>query len=487
MEMELKKMMEHTDARLLSGPESVTIHQIQYDSRKVTKGDVFVCVVGFQTDGHRYIEKAIAQGAAAIILQKAPASFQDGISYYQMEDTRKGLALLSANFYGHPSAKMRLVGVTGTNGKTTTTYLIRSVLQRVGKKVGLIGTIENRIGEKRLPTERTTPESMELQKLFDDMYQENVTDCVMEVSSHSLDLHRVDDCDFDIGVFTNLTQDHLDYHKTMENYKKAKGKLFEMAKAVVINLDDPAGQDMLEKAKGKPQLTYGIDRPADLRAEHTQVSSTGVKFTLKYDGKSYEASLQTPGKFSIYNALGAIGACLLMDIPMEEILLGLAENTGVPGRFQTVQSASGVTAIIDYAHTPDGLENILNTAREFAKGKIITVFGCGGDRDRSKRPVMGKIAGTLSDYCVITSDNPRTEDPEKIIDDIEPAVLQSGCSYHRQSDRKQAIFEAIGRARQNDLVVVAGKGHENYQIFRDQTIHFDEMEVVKEAFGEDLA
>ena len=299
------------------------------------------------------------------------------------------------------------------------------------------------------------------------MLKENVSDVVMEVSSHSLDLHRVDKCNYDIGIFTNLTQDHLDYHITMENYKKAKGILFALAKKAVINMDDEAGKYMLSVAGDKPIITYGIDHDADIKAEDISITADGVKFKLEYSGKEYNAELNIPGKFSIYNALGAIGACLLMGIDMETILEGLKNNKGVQGRFQTVKNKKGFNAIVDYAHTPDGLENILKTANEFVTGKIITVFGCGGDRDRTKRPIMGEIAGKLSDYCIITSDNPRTEDPELILDDVEVGMKRTNCEYVKMVDRKEAIFAAVSMAKEGDVVVIAGKGHENYQIFKD--------------------
>ncbi len=471
---------------LLEGNVDKDIRQIQYDSRRVEKGDLFVCITGLQADGHAFASKALEQGAAALLVEKEIGAVPEGVAVIKVPNTRKALALCAANYYGRPSEKMNLIGVTGTNGKTTTTYLIKSILDKAGHKVGIVGTIENRIGDKKIHTERTTPESLDLQELFSEMVSERVNDVVMEVSSHSLALDRVAGCRFQIGIFTNLTQDHLDYHKTMENYKKAKGILFEMCREAVINIDDAAGEYMEEAAKGKRMLTTGIDNEkADLLAENIHISANGVRFTLDYAERQYPVVLNIPGKFSIYNALGAIGACLLMGIDMETILAGLADNKGVPGRFQTVESKRGFNAIVDYAHTPDGLENILNTAHEFVRGRILTVFGCGGDRDRTKRPVMGEIAGRLSDFCIITSDNPRTEDPYLILDDVEPGTQKTGCPYIKIVDRREAIFHAVKMAEKDDLVVIAGKGHENYQIFADKTIHFDDVEVVREAFGED--
>ena len=483
--MKLKDLLNTIEYTVSNGKENIDISKIEYDSRKVENNDVFVCITGFKTDGHNYAKAAVEKGATAIICEKELQDIPSDITIDKTENTRKALAVISDNYYNHPSQNMNVIGVTGTNGKTTTTFLIKSILDLINHKVGIIGTIENRIGDKVLHTERTTPESLELQELFDEMLKEKVSDVVMEVSSHSLDLHRVDKCNYDIGIFTNLTQDHLDYHVTMENYKKAKGILFTLAKKAVINMDDEAGKYMLLVAGDKPTITYGIDKDADIKAEDISITADGVKFKLEYGGKEYNAELNIPGKFSIYNALGAIGACLLMGIDMETILEGLKNNKGVQGRFQTVKNKKGFNAIVDYAHTPDGLENILKTANEFVKGKIITVFGCGGDRDRTKRPIMGEIAGKLSDYCIITSDNPRTEDPALILDDVEVGIKRTNCEYVKMVDRKQAIFEAVSMAKEGDVVVIAGKGHENYQIFKDKTIHFDDVEVVLEAFGED--
>lgn len=481
--MKLSKILDGLKFEILQGSIDSDISKIDYDSRKVEKGSLFVCVTGFKTDGHIYAEGAVEKGASAIICERELEGIDKSVTIIKVKNSREALSLISDNYYDHPASKMTMVGVTGTNGKTTTTYLIKSVLDHIGKKVGIVGTIENRIGDKKLHTERTTPESLELCELFDMMIKEDVTHTIMEVSSHSLDLHRVDFCKYDIGIFTNLTQDHLDYHITMENYKQAKGKLFEISKNAVINIDDAAGEYMISKAKGRI-LTFGIDNDADLKAENMNITANGVTYTLKYDGREYDVDINIPGKFSIYNSLGSIGACILMGIPMEDILAGLKENYGVPGRFQTIKSCKGFNAIVDYAHTPDGLENILNTAKEFVKGRIITVFGCGGDRDRTKRPIMGEIAGRLSDVCIITSDNPRTEDPEQILKDVEAGTKKTACPYECICDRKEAIFHAVDMAKEGDVIVVAGKGHEDYQIFKDKTIHFDDAEVVKEAFGE---
>lgn len=482
--MKIKELLKQIPYEIIQGSDETDVNGIAYDSRKVGKGGLFVAIQGFQTDGHQYIPMAAQKGAAAIFIERSVEELPKDITVIATKNNRAALAAVSAVYYGNPSASMQVMGVTGTNGKTTTTYLVKSVLDRIGRKTGVIGTIENRIKDEVIPTERTTPESLELQALFKKMSDACVDDVMMEVSSHSLDLHRVDGIDFDVAVFTNLTQDHLDYHKTMENYKKAKSLLFMRAKKSVINLDDAAGAYMAECAKGEV-MTYGIETKGDLQAENIEISAEGTAFTLLYQNQKYQVSLHTPGRFSVYNALGAIGACLYLGAPMEEILKGLAENPGVSGRFQAVRSKKGCQAVVDYAHTPDGLENVLKTAAEFTKGKIITVFGCGGDRDKTKRPIMGRIAGEYSGYCIITSDNPRTEDPEQILTDVEAGTKETACPYEKQVDRRKAIERAVALAEAGDVIVIAGKGHETYQIFPDKTIHFDDMEEVRKAFGED--
>ena len=482
--MKLKQLLTGISYEVQQGSDEIELSDFQYDSRKIEKDSLFVAITGFQTDGHKYIPMAVEKGAAAVLCEHPVEGVPNRVTVVLTPNNRQALAVLSANFYGHPSDEMRTVGVTGTNGKTSTTYLMKSILDRQGSKVGIIGTIENRIGDKVLYAERTTPESKELQALFRQMQQEQVTDVVMEVSSHSLDLHRVDGISFDVAIFTNLTQDHLDYHKTMENYRAAKGLLFRRAKKSVINLDDAAGAYMQAQSQGEV-LTFGVDTPADLMASQIDITAEGTAFRLQWQGKEYPVRLHTPGRFSVYNALGAAGACLLLGIPVEEIIAGLEENPGVSGRFQTVRSRKGYQAVVDYAHTPDGLENVLRTANEFVKGKLIAVFGCGGDRDRTKRPIMGEIGGRLAGYCILTSDNPRTEDPMAILRDVEAGICKTDCPYELIADRREAIRRAVALAEAGDVILIAGKGHETYQIFPEGTIHFDDMEEVRKAFGED--
>ena len=480
--MKLYEVMNGIEFENLCGSEKTEIEGIAYDSRLVEKGYAFVCINGFNTDGHKYIENAVASGAKIIIVEKNVDAI-DNVCILKVKNARAALAKMSANFYKNPSEKMNIIGVTGTNGKTTTTYIIKSVLDTTGHKVGIIGTIENRIGNRVLHTERTTPESLDLQKLLNDMFLEEVDSVVMEVSSHALDLNRVDCCEYNIGVFTNLTQDHLDYHVNMENYKMAKAKLFKACDNSVINIDDEAGKYMQDIAKGKV-LTVGIDKEADIMAKEIKMSYDGIEFDLVYLNDSYPIKLNMLGRFSVYNVLVSVGACVFMGMPMDSIIHGIEVIKGVKGRFETIKNPNGFSVVVDYAHTPDSLENVLKTAKEFVKGNIITVFGCGGNRDKTKRPIMGEIAGELSTYCIITNDNPRSENPETISQEIEKGIKETLCPYEKILDRKEAILKAVSIAKRDDIVIIAGKGHETYQIFSDKTIHFDDMEVVLQAFEE---
>ncbi len=455
---------------------NLEINKICYDSRKVEIGDMFVCIKGYQTDGHKYALSAKEKGASVIVAVDA-LDFEENIIY--VKDSRLALALMSKNFYENPLLGKSLVGVTGTNGKTTVTYLTKTILEQCGKTYGLIGTNQNVIKDEILPAERTTPESNELYTLFDYMVKKGADGVVMEVCSHALELSRVGGCEFETAVFTNLTQDHLDFHITMENYFKAKEKLFSLCKNAVINIDDPYGRRIKTDCN---VLSYGIENEsATLNAKNVKMSPSGVEFMLSYEGKEYEAKLSIPGKFSVYNALAALGAAISLGVSPKEAVEALSLAKGVKGRAEVTFANDDFTVIIDYAHTPDGLINIIKTVSEFKKGRVVTLFGCGGDRDKTKRPKMGKCAGELSDFLVVTSDNPRTEDPTAIIDDIMPGVLETNCPYIRIENRAEAIKWAIENAEKNDIIVLAGKGHETYQILKDGTIHFDEREVVREA------
>ena len=413
--MKLTELIKNLTPLKINGKSDIGINKIEYDSRKVTQNDVFVAIRGYKTDGHKYIEQAVKNGAAAVIAEEHTENIK--ACEIIVDNTRRALSLISATYYGEPAKKMKLIGVTGTNGKTTTTYLVKSVLEFTGHKVGLIGTNQNMIGNKVIPTEHTTPESLELQKLFADMVSEGAEYCIMEVSSHSLCLDRVYGIPFYIGAFTNLTQDHLDFHKTMDEYAKAKSILFTMCERAVVNADDDYVKTIIGNADCKI-VKYGIDKKCDICAKNIKYNQRGVLFEDDTPFVNENIRLDIPGRFSVYNALCAIGICQGTGIGISDIAKALVLAKGVKGRAEIVNIPTDYTVMIDYAHTPDGLENIIKTVKGFAKGRVITVFGCGGDRDSAKRPKMGKIAGDLSDFCVVTSDNPRTEDPEAILKDI---------------------------------------------------------------------
>lgn len=479
--MNLKAVLNGINYTVIQGNENAEFGKINYDSRKVKSSDIFVCIKGYKTDGHKYIDKAIENGAQTIVIQDDVEFNNLEICVIKVEDTRKALALMGANYYGNPSTKMKVIGITGTNGKTTTAFMIKSILESAGKKVGLIGTIANYIGDEKLHTERTTPESLELQELFGEMIDKGVEYCVMEVSSHSLALDRVYGVRFEIGIFTNLTRDHLDFHKTFENYYNAKFKLFERCGIRIVNIDDNYGKQVLkdlEILNSKNVYSFSVKDDSDFKAFDEEMGNKYIKFKLKLE-ENKQFILGIPGEYNIYNALGAIGACYKLGISIENIKDGI-EKVVVPGRCERVAKEYNLPydIIIDYAHTPDGLENILKTAKAFTEGKLISVFGCGGDRDKVKRPQMGKIGIDISDVAIITSDNPRTEEPIEIIKDIEAGLDKD--NYIIIENRKEAIKKAIDIARRGDVIVIAGKGHETYQILKEKTIHFDEREVVKE-------
>ena len=481
--MNLKSILKGISYTVVQGNDELEIKKINYDSRKVEKDDVFVCVKGYATDGHKYIDKAIEGGASVIVIEDENAVISNSeVSVIKVNDSRKTLALMGANYYGRPSEKMKVIGITGTNGKTTSAFMIKDILEAYGKKVGLIGTIANYIGNEKIHTERTTPESLELQELFRQMVDKGVEYCVMEVSSHSLALDRVYGTKFEMGIFTNLTRDHLDFHKTFENYYSAKFKLFERCGIRIINIDDTYGKRVVEdlnKLNAENVYTVSVKENSDFKAFDEVMGSRDISFKLNIDNKAEEIVLGIPGEYNIYNSLGAIVACLKLGVDIESIKKGLF-NIVVPGRCERAAREYDLPydIIIDYAHTPDGLENILNTARAFTKNNLISVFGCGGDRDKVKRPQMGKIGTDLADKAIVTSDNPRTEEPMSIIKDIEAGIEKD--NYIVIENRKEAIKEAMNMAGEGDVIVIAGKGHETYQILKDKTIHFDEREVIKE-------
>ena len=468
---------------ILQGLEPLEVHAdlsreitgICYDSRAVKPGNLFVAICGYDTDGHKYIPMALEKGAACVLCEKAPAEGE----YVLLSDTRRGLALAGANWYGNPAGEMTMIGITGTNGKTTTTYLVKHILEDcLGAKVGLVGTIQNMIGDEVLHTERTTPESLELQSLFRHMADAGCTHVDMEVSSHALCLHRVDGVTFDVGVFTNLTQDHLDFHKTMEEYCRAKAMLFARSKVGAVNVDDPWAKEILAHATC-PVITYSAKGQAALEATDIRLEPHHVAFTAHYQGTETACTLGIPGAFSVYNALSALSAALALGIAPEKAAASLATARGVKGRAEVVPTpGKDYTVLIDYSHTPDSLENILKTVREFARGRVIAVFGCGGDRDPIKRPIMGKIAADLADLVVVTSDNPRTEDPMAIIDQILVGIPKDQTPTTVIENRRQAIRWAMDNAQAGDVIVLAGKGHETYQEIGHEKFHLDEREEV---------
>ena len=477
--MRLSELLKNIDIK--NQPyEDMEITAVVYDSRKAIPGSLFVAIRGYQTDGHKYIDAAVKAGAAVVLAEEAVNA---SVPVLVTANTRKALAVVSAKWFGDAHRKMKFIGVTGTNGKTTITYLIKQILELSGKKCGLIGTNQNMIGKEVLPTERTTPESFELHQLFEEMASEQVDYVIMEVSSHSLALYRVYGIEFEVGVFTNLTQDHLDFHKTMEGYLAEKAKLFRMCRFGIINGDDAAAPTLLETATAN-MVTYGFKNKTDLSATDIHMSAKGVTFHAEYQGIGGDIRLGIPGEFSVYNALGAIGAALMLGIGMETIQGGLQLARTVKGRAEVVPLPLPFTVIIDYAHTPDGLENIIRTVKGFAKGRVITLFGCGGDRDKTKRPKMGRIAGELSDFSVVTSDNPRTEDPEAIIQDILEGMTEFEDKYDVVVNRKDAIRHALSIAQEEDVIILAGKGHETYQIVGTEKHDFDERVILQELTAE---
>ncbi len=433
-------------------------------------GDVFVAVSGFKTDGHKFAKDAEDKGAVCVIAQHEIDGLK--IPVIVVENTRVALAQIAHNFYNNPTQNFKLIGVTGTNGKTTVTYLVKAILEAAGEKVGLIGTNQNMIGDVAYETDRTTPDSLELVQLFSKMAEEKCTYVVMEVSSHSLELNRVHGCEFEVSAFTNLTQDHLDFHITMENYLKAKAKLFKICNKAVINIDDDGGKKIAADV-ALSKVTYGTC-DADITATEIVLNPTGVEF----DCLDTHFTLNIPGLFSVYNALASISICTALGVDKEIIKNTLAKATGVKGRFEVYPTKDDYTVIIDYAHSPDGIKKILETVKGFAKGRIVILFGCGGDRDNKKRPLMGKVAGELADFCIITSDNPRSEEPAAIIRDILGGMKDATADYVVIENRENAIEYAIKNAQKDDVIILAGKGHETYQILNDKTIHFDEREIL---------
>ncbi len=449
------------------------------DSRRVEPGFVFVCIEGTAVDGHRFAKDAHDAGAALVVTQR-PMGLERELT---LPSTRRAWAQLCANWFGNPAEQLHLIGITGTNGKTTMTYMLKAILEKAGHKVGLIGTIQNMVGDRILPSGHTTPDPYDLQSMLSIMLKEGCTYAVMEVSSHALDQDRVEGCRFDAAVFTNLTQDHLDYHKTMENYCQAKRRLFERAARAIINADDPWARMVVEGFGGDVFGFAAQAQDAAYRAADIETRADGVAFDLmEGDTCLGRLSLPIPGYFSIYNAMASAVCALSLGIPFETVKAALGGTCGVKGRAEVVPTNRDYTVVIDYAHTPDGLENICRTLKDCATGRLIVLFGCGGDRDKTKRPKMAAIAAAYADHLVITSDNPRTEDPQAILNDVVAGVPE-GCEHTVIESRRDAIAFALQCAQSGDTVLLAGKGHETYQILKDGVIHFDEREVIAEILG----
>jgi len=474
--MKLSELLKDVAILSATADPETDISGVVIDSRQAGENTLFVAITGFETDGHLYIASAVEKGAAVVLCEKVP---ETEVPYVLVEDSRAALARVSANFYGHPEREMTFLGVTGTNGKTTTTYLLKAVLeQALGAKVGLIGTNQNLVGDEVVHAERTTPEALELYALFRRMADAGCTHVVMEVSSHALCLHRVDGIRFAVGIFTNLTEDHLDFHKTMDAYLEAKERLFLQSDTAVVNLDDPAGAGIRDRAPC-PVFTFSAEKiEADLVAKNVVLKPDRVEFQALTREYLQRMELHIPGRFSVYNALGVVAACLKLGIPLDAIAGALKTAKGVKGRVEVVPTDGDYTILIDYAHTPDALENVLKAVRGFAQGRVVALFGCGGDRDPIKRPIMGKIAVDLADKVFITSDNPRTEEPEAIIDDILKGVAGTSTPYEVIPDRVEAICRAIDTHEPGDIIVLAGKGHETYQIVGREKHHMDEREIV---------
>ena len=474
--MKLKELLNGVKVLKANVDLEMNVDAVVYDSRKVTPGSLFVAITGFAADGNRFIPMAMEKGASAVVTAKQP---EENIPYIFVENDRLALALIGANYYNHPVKSMKLIGVTGTNGKTSVTLLLKQLLEKTqGAKVGLIGTMANLVGDLEIPTERTTPESFELQGLFAKMRDAGCQYVVMEVSSHAIALDRVGGVNFDVAAFTNLTEDHLDFHKTMENYCAAKAELFTRCDKAVANMDDEWFVPMTAKASCD-MITTAVNQPAGLIAEDLQFHADGVSFTAVHDHKRVCVTLPIPGKFTVYNALSVLGIALQLGVSLEDAAAALKTAKGVKGRVEVVPTpGKPYTVLIDYAHTPDGLENVLSSVRGFCKGRLICVFGCGGDRDPIKRPIMGRIGVELSDVAVITSDNPRTEDPMAIISDILKGVSADMGEYTVMEDRRKAIRYAMDIAGKDDIIVLAGKGHETYQEISGVKYPLDEREEV---------
>lgn len=480
--MLLQYLVERIESKT-KGNLNIEINKIEYDSKKIEKGDLFVAIQGYNEDGHNYIKEAIQNGAVAVVLQEdmqSKVEVSDEVALIITKNTRITLAELSARYYDYPATKLRIIGVTGTKGKTTTAYMIRDIMQAAGKKIGMIGTIYNTYADKKIESYRTSPESLELHKLLRDMVDSGMEYVVMEVSSHALELHRVHEIKFEIGVFTNLAREHLDFHGDMENYLSAKAKIFNQSIFGVINADDIYTPKLLKKVKCK-YVKYGLDNEANISATDIRINNNYVDFKMYINKQLQTITVPIPGKYTVYNAIAAVAVTSMLGAQMEDVLKGLA-GVKVPGRSEIVEIGKSFAVLIDYAHNPSSLEAILMNTKKYVKGRVILVFGCGGNRDTTKRAKMGEIAGKYADFTIITTDNPRDEKPASIAKDIEEGIKLTKGLYKVIDNRIQAIEFAMRIAWKNDTVILAGKGHETYQeLAKGKKIHFDEREIVKKA------
>lgn len=485
----LRDLISDIDKRKIIGKENMEVTGLAYDSRKVKRGDLFFCVKGLRVDGHDFAKKAEAAGAVAVIVE----DIQDDIKITQVvvESVRKAMAQISSAFYEHPTKKLKLVGITGTNGKTTTSFMVENILRAAGLKTGMLGTVEYRIGEKRMQVDRTTPESLDLQALFADMVSGGVEAAVIEVSSHAIDLQRIEACDFDVVVFTNLSQDHLDYHGTIDEYFGVKKRIFDStincATAQIINADDEYGRLLIKEGVSR-QYRYSTKDKVEVYADSIGLRPDGTDMRIYYPGGEMSIRLGLPGIYNVSNALAAAGVAAALDIDGRKIKEGLQALRPVPGRFERVDKGQQYTVVVDYAHTPDSLEKVLSAARQITEGQLITVFGCGGDRDKGKRPLMGRAAAEISDYTIVTSDNPRSEEPMTIIREIINGIKEiENPQFEIEEDRKLAIKRALELAKPGDFVVIAGKGHETGQEIAGEKIPFDDVKVAGELIEEIMA
>ena len=488
--MKLKSMLVGLEGLKVKGDLEIEITGIEKNSKEIKTGFLFVAIKGFSTDGHQYVENAIENGAVAVMVEEGcdlkSLKIPENVTIVMAKNTREGLAITSSNFYGNPSKKFKLIGVTGTKGKTTTTFMIKEILEKAGKKVGLIGTIATYINGKKIKdSDRTTPESLELQQIFSEMAEEGVEAVVMEVSSQSLKLHRVDGCDFDIVLFTNFSEDHIspNEHPDMEDYFNSKLKLFQMCKTGIVNTDDLHGAKIPGMFPESNITTYGIDNYANVLAKDITITNSYVDFKVKIKDRNERVKTCIPGRFSVYNSLAAI--CVAQKFGIEpEVVKQALEEVRVPGRSELINNKLEIPIMIDYAHSPESLQNILQAVKSYTRGKVISVFGCGGDRDSGKRPIMGEISGRIADFTFITSDNPRTENPEKIVEQIEEGMKKTKGKYKVVVDRVEAIKEAIQMATKRDIIVLAGKGHEPYQEINGVKHPFDERIIVNDIIAE---